>query len=809
MSNDAVNDQALQDSGATGSTQNSRAQSIQHLQTCIGFGRLAIAASASSSQASPANMAAGYAVSVVGDGANVQPALVSSATGFIKIGGITVAGNQSGQSNRGNCSAIGAGNGAAASIAAATKPGKKYLQLPKVPANVDKQQRNWMEAISAVINESILGAGSGRALTVAEAVAAGVIGQGPGGSITQPPINLTVPAKITGLTARGAMTTIILNWNAPSFANFGLVEIWRSDKNNIGEAFRVGTSVTNFFQDPVGTGATKYYWARAVTSSGVAGEFNTADGTLGKTSLDPTYVMQLLTSQQWAPNNTYQSYQYVRGIPADPDDTPFAFQNFQYVCLVGGISGVTEPTWPVIVGDTVIDGTVTWQCRSLTEKVPFTIGLVNGVPSVVMSQAFIEDASINTAQIHDLAADKITAGELRVGNDIQVGSKIWGGFSDFDNIAAVAGFWLGLDGGLPRLALDTGGAPSVRRYIRFNGLTIEMNVDIFSGADGYFDDLLADSLTANRAAIDFLSVNDVVVASDKVRESPIIPISEPEYLRYLCYPNGVRKTERSTSPNMIIGTGYSRDFAFYQTPKYNSIKPYDYSDASTKYRARKKNIGFSIKITGPGAGVVGYNSDCTYLDVYIFDETQSLPIPAYNHPDPTHGIPSRYLAKIPVSTLLENVSLGPQTITALQNMAGSDVPIFDVDVSGAGFTVTGSGFNQRFSGGSELVISCADDEEWLGYSGNRRLKVAIVYKVDYAEGGSGDDTFYGSLTVDFQIDAITPYSYDASNDAALTISSTTLTSPLLTTEQNTYLLAFLDAAIRGNALGLLQGPSSG
>lgn len=798
MSNDAVNDQALQDSGATGSTKNSRAQSIQHLQTCIGFGRLAIAASASSSQASPANMAAGYAVSVVGDGANVQPALVSSATGFIKIGGITVAGNQSGQSNRGNCSAIGAGTGAAASIAAATKPGKKYLQLPKVPANVDKQQRNWMEAISAVINESILGAGSGRALTVAEAVAAGLIGQGPGGSITQPPINLTVPAKITGFTARGAMTTIILNWNAPSFANFGLVEIWRSDKNNIGEAFKVGTSVTNFFQDPVGTGATKYYWVRAVTSSGVAGPFNDADGTIGKTSLDPTYVMRLLTSQKWEPNTSYLPYQYVRPIPADPDAEPFAYENFQYVCLDGGVSGVVEPAWPTTVGDTVMDGTIEWQCRALTEKVPFTVGVVNGVPSVVMSQAFIEDASINTAQIHDLAADKITAGELKVGNDIQVGSKIWGGFRDFDNPGAVSGFWMGLDGGLPRLALDTGGVPGVRRYIRFNGATIQMNVDIFSGADGYFDDLLADSLTANRAAIDFLSLNDVVLASDKVRESPVIPISEPEYLSYLCFPGGVRKTETSTSPKIIIGTGYSRPFAFFQTPTYTSIVPYDWPDPATKYRARQKNIGFCIKIVGPSAGVVGNFNDCTYLDVYIFDDTQSLPIPAYNNPDQAYGIPSRYLAKIPVSSSIGVASPEPQSVTAVQNMTGSDVPAFTVDVIGCGWqALSFDDFGRplpRGGGINELIIQCNDDQGWLGYSGSRRLKAAVVYKVDYAEGPSHDMTGYGQITIFFQIDAITPYSFDADNDPALSISNTVLTPPLLTAEQNALLLEVLRVA---------------
>lgn len=795
----AANVQAAQSNAATGSVQDSYAQNIQSTQSNIAFGRLQIQAVVANSQPAQSNAATGHVYSRVGSVQNTQAAQSNSATGFVRVPTTSASNTQPAQMNGGRCTAILPGLGGAASTAisvAARQKTRFLMQLPKVPPMEDKQQRNWAEAVSKVVSEALLGDGQHRALTVAEALAAGAVSQTTGGVIVPPTTSLIVPPKVTGLSARGAMTTIILNWNAPSFSGFGLVEVWRSDKNNIGEAFKVGSSSNNFFQDPVGTGATKYYWVRAVTSAGVAGEFNAADGTIGQTSLDPTYVMRLLTSQKWEPNTSYLPYQYVRPIPADPDAEPFAYENFQYVCLDGGTSGVVEPAWPTTVGNTVMDGTIEWQCRPLTEKVPFTVGVVNGQPAVVMSKAFIEDASINTAQIHDLAADKITAGKLRVGADIEVGSKIWGGFSDFDNPLAVAGFWLGLDGGVPRLAMDTGGAPGVRRFIRFNGSTIEMNVDIFSGADGYFDDLLADSLTANRASIDFLSLNDVVVASDKVRESPIIPISEPEYLNYLCFPGGVRKTESNSTPVMILGTGYSRPFAFYQTPSYTSIVPYNWPDATTKYRARQKNIGFTIKLSGAAVGVVGFNGDCSYLDVYILSESQSLQLPAYNSSGVTDGVPSTYLAKIPVSSSMAICSLEPQAVTAVQNSGSGDVPAFEVEVIGAGFAEAGGGIFGGVYGGRELIIRCPDDEEWLGYAGSRRLKVAIVYKTDYAEGPSHDTTAYGQITVDFQIDAITPYSYDAENDPALAINSTVLTPPLLTPSQNALLLQILaNAAI--------------
>jgi hypothetical protein len=36
---------------------------------------------------------------------------------------------------------------------------------------------------------------------------------------------------------------------------------------------------------------------------------------------------------------------------------------YYYECTTAGTTGATEPTWPIIVGTTVVDGSVTWTCR--------------------------------------------------------------------------------------------------------------------------------------------------------------------------------------------------------------------------------------------------------------------------------------------------------------------------------------------------------------------------------------------------------------------------------------------------------------
>jgi len=49
----------------------------------------------------------------------------------------------------------------------------------------------------------------------------------------------------------------------------------------------------------------------------------------------------------------------------DPDDN-----GYWYECIIAGTASA-EPTWPIIVGDTVTDGTVTWECK----------GQIGGFPS--------------------------------------------------------------------------------------------------------------------------------------------------------------------------------------------------------------------------------------------------------------------------------------------------------------------------------------------------------------------------------------------------------------------------------------------
>jgi len=63
------------------------------------------------------------------------------------------------------------------------------------------------------------------------------------------------------------------------------------------------------------------------------------------------------TPDDWAVDTAYALGDYV---------VPTTWNDFRYECTVAGTSHAsTEPTWPLVEGDTVVDNTATWTCRRI------------------------------------------------------------------------------------------------------------------------------------------------------------------------------------------------------------------------------------------------------------------------------------------------------------------------------------------------------------------------------------------------------------------------------------------------------------
>lgn len=73
-------------------------------------------------------------------------------------------------------------------------------------------------------------------------------------------------------------------------------------------------------------------------------------------------ILQSLIEGVWQPNTAYEANQIVR-TPSMPVDM-FA------VCVEAGASGASEPTWPILVNGTVIDGGAKWKMYAMTNGNP-------------------------------------------------------------------------------------------------------------------------------------------------------------------------------------------------------------------------------------------------------------------------------------------------------------------------------------------------------------------------------------------------------------------------------------------------------
>lgn len=228
--------------------------------------------------------------------------------------------------------------------------------IPAVPYTDDASLTNILSAMKLWMDKAS-GSGLTGFASKQDLIDAGVLAKDPSGNLKPTAdTSMAIPPVPTGLTASGAMTIILLEWDDPrlAYSNHGYTEVWAAEVDNFSSAQLVGQSSGVIFVHAVGEGSQRYYWIRFVSTAGVMGPYNAVGGTLGKTAQNPAYLLDAMS-----------------GIL---DDQPF----------------FTVETPTEINGVTIPVGTY-------------------------MKSAFIHDAFITSAMIYELSADKITTGTLAAG----------------------------------------------------------------------------------------------------------------------------------------------------------------------------------------------------------------------------------------------------------------------------------------------------------------------------------------------------------------------------------------------------------
>lgn len=179
--------------------------------------------------------------------------------------------------------------------------------LPEVSSIKDPQLRRVLAAVKEALDVRLGRRGDplDRAATVRELYEGGIVTvngrSGPRAGSTlalagAEPVVYALPVGVSGLTATGALTHVLLQWALPTYTGHSHIEVWRSDANDLGTAEFIGTSGSAMYSDPVEQETVFYYWVRAVNVGGVPGPFNATAGTSAAAAISPAFMLSSINS---------------------------------------------------------------------------------------------------------------------------------------------------------------------------------------------------------------------------------------------------------------------------------------------------------------------------------------------------------------------------------------------------------------------------------------------------------------------------------------------------------------------------------
>jgi len=208
--------------------------------------------------------------------------------------------------------------------------------LPSIVSALPNDLRNFLQRVKETLDGAMSGAS--RFVTVGDLVNGNVAALDTYGNVitnNNQSFDFSPPPAPTNLTAAGAITTIMLQWDDPLYANLAYAEIWRASVDNQGVSVLIGTSSGVLYADSVDAQSVYYYWVRFVSKANITGAFNAINGVLGTTSADPTAMLAILAGQI-----TASQLHSALGSRIDLIDTPAT----GLIAQVGMINSLTVPS---------------------------------------------------------------------------------------------------------------------------------------------------------------------------------------------------------------------------------------------------------------------------------------------------------------------------------------------------------------------------------------------------------------------------------------------------------------------------------
>jgi predicted phage tail protein len=255
------------------------------------------------------------------------------------------------------------------------------------------------------------------------------------------------PGPPLGLTAFGHVQGIHLLWTPPADGDYSYSEVWIATTNNRGVATHLATQTgfSGFEHTGLAANTTRYYWIRAVDTSGNISEFHPVSATAGVSGtageLDDTYIHSLVADK--ISTGTIHAFVSI-GVGAIDGNIlldgvnqqiHIADGNHQTRVLMGKLDTILNASWGLRLFNST--GALMWNFEDGAQ----TPGISNAAitsqkiavaqiqaqhlvtnTAVITGAAQIENAIITDAKITNLAVNKILTGNVQVLWQIGVGA---------------------------------------------------------------------------------------------------------------------------------------------------------------------------------------------------------------------------------------------------------------------------------------------------------------------------------------------------------------------------------------------------
>mgnify|MGYP001204328899 CR=1 FL=1 len=313
--------------------------------------------------------------------------------------------------------------------------------IPKPPSDVSPGLRGWLSSVAEALEIRLgrRGDPKDRAVTLRELIDSGLardlksapfdpnnpnnsnIGFSP-----NTVVDSTVPPQPTSFSAAAAYSQVILGWDYPNYSNHSFTEIYGHDSDVIGDAQLIGVSTGRVYIDPIGGGASRYYWIRHVSTSSVLGPWNSGTGTLAQTATDTATLLAEL-------EGSIPAVAFASGIE------PISVVNF-----LPTVSGYTGPSVVLLSTDgklyRLVNGA--WTAAVPTTDLSGTIATLQLADDAVTNAKIAVDAiQGDVIAASAITADKILSGavtSLKLADDAVTSAKIATNAIQGDVIAAGA-----------------------------------------------------------------------------------------------------------------------------------------------------------------------------------------------------------------------------------------------------------------------------------------------------------------------------------------------------------------------------------